>query len=104
MDAAWKRIGELCDEAGRDRSELRLSIRLYLDPAASMPAAKSIGGSTEQMVDTIGQWQAIGVDHILLDPVAPGGFTGRMGAMESFMTTVAPLSRLSGACRSCAAA
>ena len=29
------------------------------------------------MVDTVGEWQAIGVDHIVLDPVAPGGFVGR---------------------------
>jgi probable F420-dependent oxidoreductase len=86
---AWERIGELCDEAGRDRSELRLSIRLYLDPDQSMPPAKSVGGSTDQMVDTVGRWQEIGVDHILLDPVAPGGFSGRMSAMERFMTEVA---------------
>jgi probable F420-dependent oxidoreductase len=87
---AWQRIGELCDEAGRDRGELRLSIRLYLDPAQSMAPAKSIGGSDEQMLETIGQWQAIGVDHILLDPVAPGGLAGRRNAMEAFMTNVAP--------------
>jgi probable F420-dependent oxidoreductase len=88
VEAAWKRIGELCAAAGRDRNELRLSVRLYLDPAASMPPEKSIGGSPEQMRDTIGGWQAIGVDHILLDPVAPGGFAGRRAAMESFMTEV----------------
>jgi probable F420-dependent oxidoreductase len=90
VEAAWTRIGELCSEAGRDRGELRLSVRLYLDPNQSMPEAKSIGGSTEQMVDTVGRWQGIGVDHILLDPVAPGGFPGRMSAIESFMTEVAP--------------
>src|SRR3954471_6607289 len=90
VDAAWRRIGELCDEAGRDRSEIRLSIRLYLDPAQSMTPAKSIGGSAEQMLDSIGQWQAIGVDHILLDPVAPGGLPGRRAAMEAFMTDIAP--------------
>ena len=55
-----------------------------------MPAKKSIGGSKEQMLDTIGAWQSIGVDHILLDPVAPGGFAGRRSAMKSFMTDVAP--------------
>ena len=33
---------------------------------------------------------AIGVDHILLDPVAPGGVAGRRAAMEAFMTEVAP--------------
>ena len=90
VESAWKRIGELCDEAGRDRAELTLSTRLYLDPAQQMTPAKSIGGSREQMIDTIGQWQAIGMQHILLDPVAPGGFTGRMGIMESFMTDIAP--------------
>jgi alkanesulfonate monooxygenase SsuD/methylene tetrahydromethanopterin reductase-like flavin-dependent oxidoreductase (luciferase family) len=90
VEAAWKRIGELTSEAGRDPSALRLSIRLYLDPASSMPPAKSVGGSRDQMLDTIGAWQGIGVDHILLDPVAPGGFAGRRAAMESFMTDVAP--------------
>jgi len=85
----WGRVQELAAENGRAPDELRLSIRLYLDPGASMPAAKSIGGSPEQMLDTVGQWAAIGVDHILLDPVAPGGLTGRMAAMDTFMTTVA---------------
>jgi alkanesulfonate monooxygenase SsuD/methylene tetrahydromethanopterin reductase-like flavin-dependent oxidoreductase (luciferase family) len=89
VDAAWKRVGELCAEAGRDPGAVRLSVRLYLDPAGSMPADKSIAGSRQQMVDTIGAWQAIGVDHILLDPVAPGGYEGRRAAMESFSTDVA---------------
>ncbi len=89
VQAAWMRIRQLAVEAGRDPSSLRLSLRLYLDPASSMPPAKSIGGSKEQMLDTIGAWQAIGVDHILLDPVAPGGFAARRQAIESFMTDVA---------------
>ena len=42
------------------------------------------------MLDTVGAWSAIGVDHILLDPVAPGGVAGRRAAMEAFMTDVAP--------------
>jgi probable F420-dependent oxidoreductase len=86
---AWKRIGELTTEAGRDPLSVRLSVRLYLDPASSMPPSKSIAGSKDEMVDTIGAWQAIGVDHILLDPVAPGGFAGRRQAMNTFMTDVA---------------
>ena len=59
-----------------------------------MPAAKSIAGSPEQMLDTIGEWAAIGVDHILLDPVAPGGIAGRRAAMERFMVDVAPAGHL----------
>jgi probable F420-dependent oxidoreductase len=87
--AGWRRVGELCAEAGREPEAVRLSVRLYLDPEGSMPASKSIAGSTAQMVDTIGEWSAIGVDHILLDPVAPGGLDGRRAAMERFMTEVA---------------
>jgi probable F420-dependent oxidoreductase len=90
VDAAWRRIGELLDDAGRDRAAVRLSVRLYLDPGEQMTASKSIGGSNAQMVDTVGAWSAIGVDHILLDPVAPGGVAGRRAAMEAFMTEVAP--------------
>ena len=59
-------------------------------PGEQMTASKSIGGSHAQMVDTVGAWSAIGVDHILLDPVAPGGVAGRRAAMEAFMTEVAP--------------
>ena len=68
---------------------MRLSVRLFLDPCSAMPPSKSIGGSPNQMVDAIGGWAAIGVDHILLDPVAPGGVDGRRAAMEAFMTDVA---------------
>ena len=81
---------ELVAEAGRDPASVRLSIRLYLDPERSMPAGKSIAGSPAEMLDTVGRWQAIGVDHILLDPVAPGGLAGRRAAMERFMLDVAP--------------
>ena len=55
-----------------------------------MPVGKSIAGSPAEMIDSVGRWQAIGVDHILLDPVAPGGLAGRRVAMERFMLDVAP--------------
>jgi probable F420-dependent oxidoreductase len=87
--AGWRRVGELCTDAGRELSAVRLSVRLYLDPEGSMPAATSIAGPPAQMLDTIGRWAEIGVDHILLDPVAPGGLDGRRAAMERFMTDVA---------------
>jgi probable F420-dependent oxidoreductase len=90
VQASWARVRDVAAEAGRDPASLRLSVRLYLDPEGSMPAAKSIAGSNAEMVDTIGRWAAIGVDHILLDPVASGGLTGRRAAMERFMLDVAP--------------
>jgi len=64
-------------------------VRLYLDPDGMMPPAKSVAGSRQQMLDTVGGWAAIGVDHILLDPVARGGIEGRLTAAEVFMSDVA---------------
>ena len=92
VKAAWARVRELVEAEGRDPGTVRLSIRLYLDPAGAMPGPKSVAGSREQMLDTIGQWQDIGVSHILFDPVAKGGADGRFRLMESFMTDVAPQS------------
>jgi probable F420-dependent oxidoreductase len=88
--ASWARVRELLAEAGRDPTSVRLSIRLYLDPERTMPAGKSIAGTPAEMLDTIGRWQGIGVDHVLLDPVATGGLRGRRQAMERFMLDVAP--------------
>jgi hypothetical protein len=33
----------------------------------------------------VAQMASIGVSHILLDPVAPGGIRGRLEAVETFM-------------------
>ncbi len=90
VEAGWARVRELSAEAAHDPMSVRLSVRLFLDPASSMPAAKSIAGSLAEMLEMVGRWQAIGVDHILLDPVAPGGLAGRLAAMERFMVDVAP--------------
>lgn len=84
----WARIQELMAEAGRDTSEVTLSIRLYLDPASSMKPELSVAGSTEQMADTVGQWADIGAEHLLVDITAPGGPSGRLDALSHFMTDV----------------
>ncbi len=85
----WARIQELMAEAGRDPSEVTLSIRLYLDPAGSMKPELSVAGSADQMADTVGQWADIGAEHLLVDITAPGGPAGRLDALRTFMTDVA---------------
>lgn len=84
----WKRVLELTAEAGRDSTAMQLSVRLYLDPASNMKPALSIAGSPEQMIDTMGSWRGIGVDHVLVDITAPGGPSARLEAMQTFMTDV----------------
>ena len=90
VERSWKRIKELAEEAGRDPSELRCSMRWYLDPAGSMKPGVSLQGSTQEMVDRIGALAAVGCDHLVLDPVARGGAAGRLDAVRQFMTEVAP--------------
>ncbi|MEM8922759.1 MAG: LLM class F420-dependent oxidoreductase [Actinomycetota bacterium] len=86
----WAGVGVACDELGRDRSEVDLSVRLYLDPEARMGADVALQGSAEQMSETVARWADIGVRHLLLDVVGPGGPDGRLDILRSFMTEVAP--------------
>ncbi len=82
---AWARVQELAAEAGRE-GEITLSTRLYLDPASSMKPELSVAGSPDQMADTIGRWAEIGCEHLLVDITAPGGPSGRLDALSTFMT------------------
>ena len=85
----WGQVREACEAIGRDPDELDLSLRMFLDPNETMELAKSIGGSSDQMVETIGLCQEIGITHILVDPVARGGINGRLDALADFMSDVA---------------
>lgn len=88
--SSWQRVLEIAEEAGRPASELRCSLRWYLDPDSAMKPAVSLQGSAQQMVDQLGQLAAVGVDHLVLDPTAKGGPAGRLDAVRRFMTEVAP--------------
>jgi probable F420-dependent oxidoreductase len=85
----WGGVGRACDAIGRDRSEVTLSVRMYLDPDARMSPEVSIQGSTEQMADTVGRWSEIGVGHVALDVVAAGGSDGRLDVLRGFVADVA---------------
>ncbi len=78
-----------CETLNRDKDNLTISVRAYLDPNNLMESSKSIGGSVDQMLSTIEQMKAIGISHMVLDPVAPGGTEGRLAAVEQFMMDVA---------------
>jgi probable F420-dependent oxidoreductase len=86
----WAQVRRNCEEVGRDPSELRLSLRFYLDPAEAMQPEKSIAGSRDRMLETVAGLKDIGVSHILLDPVARGGVPARLDALRQFMSDVAP--------------
>ena len=89
VEKEWEQVREACEAIARDPDEQDLSLRMFLDPSETMEPAKSIGGSVDQMVDTIGLCQEIGITHILLDPVARGGIDGRLDVLADFMSDVA---------------
>jgi probable F420-dependent oxidoreductase len=90
VKAGWDGVIAACEKIGRDPSEVRLSLRMFLDPAMVMPSEKSIAGSKDQMLEMIAKAKGIGIDHIVIDPVARGGAAGRLDAVRQFMEDVAP--------------
>ena len=85
----WQAVQAACEDIDRDPAELTLSLRLYLDPESTMEPEKSVAGNAEQMRERIGQLSDAGVRHVLFDPVARGGVSGRLEAVRQFMTEVA---------------
>lgn len=86
----WHKVRQACEELGRDPKEVRLSLRVFLDPAGVMPPDHSLRGNVDEMLAGVARLRAIGVDHILLDPVARGGAAGRLEAVTRFLQDVAP--------------
>jgi probable F420-dependent oxidoreductase len=87
---AWQRTLEHTRQLGRDPAAMTLSLRVYLDTVGSLEPAKSVFGSVAQMQDQVAAYRAIGVTHLVLDPVAPGGIAGRRDALVAFAEQVAP--------------
>lgn len=88
---AWRQVRRHTRDLGRDPRAMTLSVRVYLDTVGSMEPEKSIGGSAAQMQDQVAKWAEIGVGHLVLDPVAPGGIAGRRDAALTFADAVMPL-------------
>ena len=84
----WQQVKQQAELAGRDPSQLVLSLRVYLDPAGAMEAEKSLSGSKQQIQDTVGELAEIGVQHLVLDPVARGGVSGRLDAVLNFAAEI----------------
>jgi len=87
---AWRQVLAHTEAMGRDPAGMTLSIRLYLDTLDAMEPAKSIAGSADEMQAQVAAWQAIGVSHLVLDPVARGGIQGRRDAVLAFAESVMP--------------
>ncbi len=91
VSAAWRRVLDLTEAAGRDPAAMTLSLRVYLDTMNTMEPDKSLFGSAAQMQDQVAAYARVGVSHLILDPVAKGGVEGRLDAVLSFADQVMPV-------------
>jgi alkanesulfonate monooxygenase SsuD/methylene tetrahydromethanopterin reductase-like flavin-dependent oxidoreductase (luciferase family) len=98
-----KRVGfdRALDEAGRDRGDLYRSTQalVFLGPdgfktaedfAAIRPA---IGGTSEQLIDTIGQWADAGLDELIIPSFTLGSTQQTKESIDQLIEEVAPAFR-----------
>jgi probable F420-dependent oxidoreductase len=90
----WARVQQLTAEAGRDPASITLSVRLFaeFDGNTSDPA-KSVQGTSAQIIEQIGVFRDAGASHLLVEFIARGGVGGREEAMERFAAEIMPAFR-----------
>ena len=103
--ALWKekRVGfdEALDAAGRERSSLYRSTQalVLLGPEAKAKAEElaairpAIGGTSEQLVETIGEWAAAGLDELIIPSFTLGAGQRAKDAIDQLIEEVAPAFR-----------
>lgn len=94
--AAAARAGllEACDKVGRDPATMRCSVNALVALDAEAPAGRAgIGGSAQQLVDTMGAYADAGFDEFILpDGTLPDDLSARLDWLARFEAEViAPL-------------
>ncbi len=100
--SSWleKRVGfdQALDEAGRERSDLHRSTQALVflgadgrstaeDFAKVRPA---IGGTDEQLIETIGEWADAGLDELIIPSFTLGAGDRAKDAIDQIITEIAP--------------
>jgi probable F420-dependent oxidoreductase len=86
----WAAVGQACEKVGRDRAEVQLTMLCTLLFDASTERPGVLCGSTAQVVDQLGAYADVGLQHTVLFVQARGGVEGRLDAMRRFAEEVAP--------------
>ncbi|HMJ75555.1 MAG TPA: LLM class flavin-dependent oxidoreductase [Iamia sp.] len=89
------------DEAGRDPTTLHTSTQalVMVGPKGAAKAEElakvrpAIGGTAEQLVDTIGRWAEAGLDELIVPDFTLGSSDRAKDAMDLLITEVAPAFR-----------
>ena len=91
--AGAEQIREMAEAAGRDPGQICLSLRanIRLNPPAGATLSR-FDGSSREMVDAIGDYARIGVEHVVLAPDS-GDVARLRGRMEQIARDVIPTFR-----------
>jgi hypothetical protein len=85
-----EQIREIAAAAGRDPGQISLSLRANIrlnPPVGAMPSP--FDGSSQEMVDAIGDYARVGVEHVVLAPVS-GNVPLILDKMEQIARDVIP--------------
>ena len=88
----WAEVGSWCEELGRDRDEVELTLRLRLAIDLETDDEGALRGSAESIVEQVAAYGSVSVSHITLDvrPIAAEDVDGQMEAMRRFADGVLP--------------
>jgi probable F420-dependent oxidoreductase len=89
LSQQWAAVTEACDTVGRNPQELELTSLFRLNFDGGNLDEGEIGGSTEQVIDQIGQYAEVGLTHAALF-VLGRGTERRLEAINRFAEDIAP--------------
>ena len=90
LSQQWRDGGPACESIGRDPAEVELTMLCTLLVGGHSDRPGVLCGSSDQLVEQLAAYQEIGVRHTVLFVAARGGLEGRLDAIRSFATEVAP--------------
>jgi probable F420-dependent oxidoreductase len=85
--AEWQATRDACEAAGRDPAEVSLALRLRLRMDRESGDEGALHGSVDEIVQQIGAYADVGVDHFTLD-IARGVVDGQIEVLQKFASDV----------------
>ena len=85
----WAAVRTECESLGRDTQELELTSLFRLSFNGGDLDKGEVGGTTEQVIDQIGQYSDVGLEHAAFFVLGKGN-EGRLEAIHRFAEEIAP--------------
>ena len=89
LSEQWSTVTRECESLGRDIEELELTSLFRLNFDGGDLHQGEVGGTTEQVIDQIGQYSDLGLEHAAFFVLGKGN-EGRLEAIHRFAEEVAP--------------